>query len=447
MRTTIDPALQESAVAALGGLFGGVAVLDARTGEVRALAGIAYSAPQPPGSTFKIVTTTGALDAGIVSLSDEFPVEISNSDIGREIANSHDSPCGGTFAQAFANSCNTVFAPLGSELGGEELVETAELYGFNETPPLFDPRATAAIEPPQSTIPTDLTESVETGESAIGQGQVLATPLELASISQTVANRGVRLPTPIARSKGLRPDAEPVEVTSKETAATLRELMIGVVESGTGVAAALPGIQVAGKTGTAELGPTALAAGDELAEGEEPPQELDAWFTAFAPANDPKLAVAVMIVDSTGDGGEIAAPIAASGPRHRARRRVAAHAGPETGAQSDPTGKPIVAPMIASALPAIAAIPASVSAGSESSAIANPAVASSAPTAISHHQPPPRRSRSASVAHAPRTTTAKHAIRAAGGSRPAMTTIAATATPISVSWSTRSDTAGPCSYI
>ncbi len=117
VRTTIDPALQESAVTALGGLFGGVAVLDAKKGDVLALSGIAYSSPQPPGSTFKVITTTGALDAGIVSLSDEFPVETSNSEIGREIANSHDSPCGGTFAQSFANSCNTVFAPLGAELG------------------------------------------------------------------------------------------------------------------------------------------------------------------------------------------------------------------------------------------------------------------------------------------------------------------------------------------
>jgi penicillin-binding protein A len=310
VRTTIDPELQEAAVISLGSLYGGVAVLDARKGDVLALSGIAYSAPQPPGSTFKVITTTGALDAGIVSLSDEFPVETSNSEIGREIANSHDAPCGGTFPQAFANSCNTVFAPLGAELGGEKLVETAELFGFNSVPALFDPAASAAVDPPASTIPKTLSSSVEVGESAIGQGQVLATPLELASVAQTIANGGVRRPTPIARTKGLEPDAEPVEVTSKKTAATVRDLMIGVVNEGTGVAAALPGIQVAGKTGTAELGPEALAPGQELGPGEEAPQELDAWFTAFAPANDPKLAVAVMVVDSQGDGGEVAAPIA-----------------------------------------------------------------------------------------------------------------------------------------
>jgi penicillin-binding protein A len=309
VRTTIDPALQQSAVAALGSVYGGVAVLDARDGDVLALSGIAYSAPQPPGSTFKVITTTGALDEDLVSLDDEFPVEVSNSDIGREIANSHDAPCGGTFAQSFADSCNTVFAPLGAELGGEKLVETAERFGFNSEPPLFDDAAAAAIKPPASTIPAQLESSVEVGESAIGQGQVLATPLEMATVSQTIANQGVRMPTPIARGEGLEPTGEPVKVTSPETARTIKELMQGVVGYGTGTAAALPGIDVAGKTGTAELGPAALEPGQELGPDEEPPQETDAWFTAFAPAGDPKIAAAVMVVNSDGDGGTVAAPI------------------------------------------------------------------------------------------------------------------------------------------
>jgi cell division protein FtsI/penicillin-binding protein 2 len=312
VRTTIDPELQQAAVTALGSLYGGVAVLNARKGSVLALAGIAFSAPQPPGSTFKVITTVAALDAGMVKLSDTFPVETSNSDIGREIANSHDSPCGGTFAQAFANSCNTVFAPLGAEVGGELLVETAEKFGFNSPPSLYDSETTAIVEPPPSTIPTDISSSVEVGESAIGQGQVLATPLELATVSQTIAGGGVRKPTPITKVADLQPDAEPVRVTSKETAATVRDLMIGVVQNGTGVAAALPNVQVAGKTGTAELGPKALQPGqDPPEEGEEPEQELDAWFTAFAPAREPRLAIGVMIVNAAGDGGEIAAPIAA----------------------------------------------------------------------------------------------------------------------------------------
>lgn len=310
VRTSIDPALQEAAVAALGSLYGGVAVLDARKGSVLALAGIAFSAPQPPGSTFKVITTVGALDAGIVKLSDQFPVESSNTDIGREIANSHDAPCGGTFPETFANSCNTVFAPLGAELGGERLVEVAEKFGFNEPPALYDEEGTAAVDPPASTLPTSLPTSVEAGVTAIGQGEVLATPLQLASVSQTIANRGVRMPTPIATG-ALGPDTKPVEVTSEQTAATVRDLMVGVVAGGTGTAAALPNVQVAGKTGTAELGPAALEPGQEApGPGEEVAQELDAWFTAFAPAQDPKLAIGVMVVDAEGDGGEIAAPIA-----------------------------------------------------------------------------------------------------------------------------------------
>jgi penicillin-binding protein A len=314
VRTTIDPSLQEASVAALGSLYGGVAVVDARNGSVLALAGIAFSAPQPPGSTFKVITTVAALDAGLVKLSDTFPVEASNSDIGREIANSHDAPCGGTFSQSFANSCNTVFAPLGAEVGGELLVETAEKFGFNAPPKLYDEATTAIVEPPASTIPTDISDSVEVGESAIGQGQVLATPLQLATVSQVIAAGGMRQPTAITKDRELRPDAKPVRVTSEKTAATLTELMIGVVESGTGVAADLPNVQVAGKTGTAELGPKALQPGQEApdpAAGEEPELEQDAWFTAFAPARDPRLAVGVMIVNATGDGGAVAAPIAA----------------------------------------------------------------------------------------------------------------------------------------
>ncbi|MET0729565.1 MAG: penicillin-binding transpeptidase domain-containing protein [Solirubrobacterales bacterium] len=309
VRTNVDPEIQESTVAALGGTYGGAAVIDARKGSVLGLAGLAYSAPQPPGSTFKIITATGALDAGIVSLDDEFPVETSNSEIGREIPNAHDEPCGGTFAETFADSCNTVFAPLGAELGGPKLVETSELFGFNQPPQLYDPQTTRIVDPPESTIPPDLSGSVETGESAIGQGQVLATPLEMATVSQTIANGGVRMPTAIARTEGLEPTGEPVEVTSPETAKTMTELMIGVVESGTGVAGALPGIQVAAKTGTAELGPSALEPGEELGPGEEPPQDTDAWFTAFAPAQKPEIAVAVMVVNSDGDGGTVAAPI------------------------------------------------------------------------------------------------------------------------------------------
>lgn len=308
VHTTIDPTLQEAAVTALGATFGGVAVLDADDGSVRALAGLAFSAPQPPGSTFKVITTVAALEADAVRLDETFPVQTSNTDIGREISNASDEACGGTFVQSFAHSCNTVFAPLGVEIGGERLVQTAERFGFNETPTLFNDDATEIIKPPASTIPEELPSDVEVGVSAIGQGEVLSTPLEMAAVSQTIAAGGVRSPTPIVTDPGLRPDAEPVRVTDEKTAATLRDLMIEVVRSGTGVPAALPGVEVAGKTGTAELGPKANA--PPPAEGEEPEQELDAWFTAFAPAKSPEIAVAVMVVNADGGGGDVAGPIA-----------------------------------------------------------------------------------------------------------------------------------------
>jgi len=310
VKTTIDPEIQAAAVSALGATYGGVAVLDAQNGEVLAVAGLAFSAPQAPGSTFKVITATAGLDAERVKPSDTFPVETSNSLIGREISNAHDAPCGGTFVESFAESCNTVFAPLGVEVGAEEMFEKAELFGFNEPPTLAAPGALEALAPPPSSYP--LPESdVELGESAIGQGQVLATPLQMASASQTIANQGTRMPTSLVRTPALRPDAEAIEVTSPETAAIMKDLMLEVVRSGTGVAGQVPGIAVAGKTGTAELGPAPIPAGETLEPGEDPPQEENAWFTAFAPADKPELAVAAAVFDATGGGGggAVAAPI------------------------------------------------------------------------------------------------------------------------------------------
>jgi peptidoglycan glycosyltransferase len=309
VHTTIDPDIQEAAVTALGDLFGGVAVLDAKDGSIRALAGVAFSAPQPPGSTFKVITTTAALDAGIVKLTDTFPVETAAVIDGREVANAHDESCGGTFVESFAHSCNSVFAPLGVDVGAQRLVDTAERFGFNSQPAIYNATATAAVDPPANTIPTSLASDLEIGVTAIGQGEVQATPLVMASASQTIAAGGMRSPTPIVTEPELRPDASPVRVTSEQTANLMRQLMIRVVTEGTGTAAAIPGVQVAGKTGTAELGPKALEPGQELGPGEEPEQEIDAWFTGFAPASEPELAAAAMVVNADGDGGTVAAPI------------------------------------------------------------------------------------------------------------------------------------------
>ena len=304
VHTTIDPDLQRSAVAALGSTYGGVAALDARTGEVRAVAGLAFSAPQPPGSTFKLVTTTAALESGDVKVSDTFPIQTSTTVDGRQIDNANQEACGGTFSEAFAESCNSVFAPLGPMVGSKGMVDTAESYGFNSPPTLYTESAVNAAGIPSSTLPKSIPSDVDLAVTAIGQGEVLATPLEMASVAQTIANGGVLDPTSLVTDHSLQSDVKPSRVTSTSIATTLRGLMIGVVTTGTGTVAALPGIQVAGKTGTAELGPVT---GNGATGSDQ--QRIDAWFTAFAPATSPKLAVAAMVVNASGDGGTVAAPI------------------------------------------------------------------------------------------------------------------------------------------
>lgn len=306
VKTTIDPALQESAVSALAGRVGGIALLDSRNGDVRALAGEAYSAPQPPGSTFKTITTTAALEKGVVSLDDEFETTNGVNVGGRFIENANGEYCGGSFREAFAQSCNADFAPLGPKIGNDELVETAERFGFNSPPTLYAPRIVAEVEPKESTIPTEIGDELDLGVSAIGQGEVLATPLQMATVAQTIANGGVREPTSIVANKKLRPDADPVQVMPKKIAGELTELMIGVVTSGTGTAGAIPEAQVAGKTGTAELGPRP---GEE--NSEHPQQRKDAWFAAFVPAKGAKLAIGVLLIEAEAAGGEVAAPAAA----------------------------------------------------------------------------------------------------------------------------------------
>jgi cell division protein FtsI/penicillin-binding protein 2 len=306
VKTTIDPALQEAAVSALAGRVGGIAVLDTRNGDVRALAGQAFSAPQPPGSTFKMITSVAALENDLVDLDDEFEITNGVNVGGRFLNNANGEYCGGTFRQAFAESCNADFAPLGPEIGNDELVATAESFGFNAPPTLYASRIVREVEPAESTIPTEIGEELDLGVSAIGQGEVLATPLEMASVAQTIANGGVREPTSVVANKKLRPEAEPVRVTSKQIAKEMTELMTGVVTEGTGTAGAIPEAQVAGKTGTAELGPKP---GQE--NEENPIQIKDAWFAAFAPAEKPRLAVGVLLIEAEAAGGEVAAPAAA----------------------------------------------------------------------------------------------------------------------------------------
>jgi peptidoglycan glycosyltransferase len=288
VHATIRPGLQRAAAAALGGKLGGVAVVRPRDGSVLALAGLAVSAPQPPGSTFKIVTLSGALTAGIATPSSSYPVRTSATLSGVRLRNAGGESCGGSLTQSFVDSCNSVFAPLGAKLGATRLVRMAEAFGFNERPRLPDAKA--------STIPAarELKDSLAVGASAIGQDRDLATPLQMAVVGATIGERGRRARPRIVRSdKVLRR-----RVVSTRVAAQVRGMMLGVVRSGTGTAAAIPGVQVAGKTGTAELRPNSTN-----------PKDADAWFVAFAPAAKPTVAVAVMLVGA-GFGGTSAAPIA-----------------------------------------------------------------------------------------------------------------------------------------
>ena len=303
VRTTIDPKVQEAAVTALAGRFGGIAVMRPRDGEVLALAGIAYSAPQPPGSTFKIVTLAGLLDAGEVKRNAKFPVETNTTLEGVELENANGEACGGSLRASFAESCNSVFAPLGAKLGAERLVDTAEKFGFNEEPGL--PGAARSTIPAAAEIGDDLA----VGSTAIGQGKVLATPLLMADVASAIAQDGRRpKPTLLKGAGGVAGRA-----ATPETARFIARAMRSVVTDGTGIGAAVPGVKVAGKTGTAELRSTVSE--DPIPEDPtQPPQEedltdTDAWFTAFAPLREPKVAVAVLLVGQ-GAGGATAAPAA-----------------------------------------------------------------------------------------------------------------------------------------
>jgi penicillin-binding protein A len=303
VRSTIDPEIQRSAVEALAGRYGGIAAVRPRTGEVLALAGVAFSAPQPPGSVFKMITLAGALEAGVVKRGERFPVQTAATLEGVELENANGESCGGTLIESFAHSCNSVFAPMGAELGAERLVETAERFGFNE-----DPRLVGAA---RSTIPaaSEIGDDLAVGSTAIGQGKVLATPLRMALVAAAIGEKG-RLVEPTLLKGERTPSSQAVP---RSVARFVGRSMQAVVTGGTGVGAAIPGVKVAGKTGTAELRSTVSE--DPVPEdpNEPPPVEdqtdTDAWFAAYAPAGRPKIAVCVLLI-AQGAGGETAAPAA-----------------------------------------------------------------------------------------------------------------------------------------
>ncbi len=259
----------------------------------------------PPGSTFKLVVAAAALSNGYSPdsrVKGGFELDLPQTDL--TLRNENDGNCGGneiTLTQALAVSCNVSFGDLGLKLGAETLQEQAELFGFNED--YLD-----EIPIADSVFPSDINEP-NTAFSSIGQYDVAATPLQMAMVAAGIANDGDVM-RPYLVQEVRTPDAELLEeadpevlqeAISSSVADDLTQMMVEVVENGTGTPARIDGIPVAGKTGTANSSP------------DQPPY---AWMVTFAPADDPQVAVAVLI-EQTGvprdqiTGGGLAGPIAA----------------------------------------------------------------------------------------------------------------------------------------
>ncbi|MFN2388739.1 MAG: peptidoglycan D,D-transpeptidase FtsI family protein [Actinomycetota bacterium] len=300
VRTTLDLDVQRAAEAAYGATVGGAVVMDPRSGHLLAVvssspfnpagyvgvAGIepfnrAVSGAYPPGSAMKVVTATAALETGVVTPSTQLagPAEF------RGVRNFESGSFSSLdFASAVQNSVNTAFAQVALDLGGKRLTRYAEAFGFNEPPALPLDAATSSFPSPE--------DEGDLMWGSIGQAQVLATPLQMATVAATVANDGVRIEPRIVRSE----PREARRVVSRRTARTMTDLMEGVVVGGTGQAARISGLRVAGKTGTAEV--------DVAGE-----RKNHAWFICFAPAENPRVAVAV-VAEYGGIGGQVAAPLA-----------------------------------------------------------------------------------------------------------------------------------------
>lgn len=346
VKLTLNPAAQQAAYDALGDNKGAVVALDPRTGAILAMVSKPSYDPNPlashsvedqqaawqvlqedpekptlnraiaqtlpPGSVFKIVTAAAALESGRYEPDSLIPgpaeYDLPQSTV--DLPNQSGEPCGSgpeeltTLTNALRVSCNTAFAYLGNDLGDDALREQAERFGYNSEP-LTDEDLNAA----SSIFPAEL-DAPQTALAAIGQFDVRATPLQIAMVSAGIANDGTVM-NPYLIEELRDPDrvkvlerTEPEELSravSTETAQELTAMMVEVVENGTGQNGQLDGIQVAGKTGTAQT------------TAERPPY---AWFTSFAPADDAQIAVAVVIEeapDTARDdiaGGRLAAPVA-----------------------------------------------------------------------------------------------------------------------------------------
>lgn len=328
---TIDADVQAAAEAALEGHRGSCVAIDPSTGAVLAMASSpsydpgsvdeswdelsqAAEAPlynraaqslYPPGSTFKVVTLTGALGAGVATPETTYPGPATLEIGGAPVTNYGGSGYGTVdLRKATASSINTVFAQLAVDLGAPDLVAQSQAFGFNDEPGIEIPAAVSLMPDPG-----EMTEW-ETAWAGVGQpvgehdspAGPQTTTLQMALVAAGIANDGTvmsphlieRIADPAGRTITQTPSRVWTTATDPATAATVTELMVGVVTSGSGTRAAIPGVSVAGKTGTAEAGKDV---------------QTHAWFIAFAPAENPTVAMAIML-ENAGVGGQLAAPAA-----------------------------------------------------------------------------------------------------------------------------------------
>jgi peptidoglycan glycosyltransferase len=334
LRTTLDPAAQKEALSALGNQDGAIVALEPATGKVRVMANVpsfdpnqvpqqlaelnkgqggsllnrATQAQYPPGSTMKVVTTAAALDTGKYK-PDSFISGRDNVVISGVPLHNYGNESFGSISltDALTNSVNTVYGQIGERLGKGTMLRYMKRFGFQSQPPIDLPSTQVApsgvLKPPQ---PLSAGDNWDVGRVAIGQEpHLFVTPLQMAQVAAAVGNKG-RLMEPHLGDKVVKPDGrvretiEPREqstVMSESSAADLAGMMTNVVKSGTGTGGALQGIQVAGKTGTAD----------------NPKGGNYAWFIAFAPVKNPKVAIAVVVehTQQSQTGGEAAAPLAA----------------------------------------------------------------------------------------------------------------------------------------
>ncbi|MDK3255119.1 peptidoglycan D,D-transpeptidase FtsI family protein [Blastococcus capsensis] len=332
---TLDPAVQAAAMAGLEGVTGAVVALDPRTGAILGMASTPTYDPGlvsghdpevirenmelitgqdpdprvnraiednfPPGSLFKVIVAAAALEDGLTPDSVvPAPRELPLPGSSRVIPNFGGSACSPSGEQSLLDaltiSCNTAFAQLGLDLGEERVREMAEAFGLDDE----------GLEIPLEVVPStvgDIVDDAALAQTSIGQRDVRMTVVQAALVAATVANDGVQMKPYLvdelrAPDLSVLAETEPEalrEPISAEVADQLTEMMVSVVAQGSGRAARLPGIEVAGKTGTAQV-------------REGVPDHN--WFMGFAPADDPEIAVAVFVANGGGTGGDVSAPIA-----------------------------------------------------------------------------------------------------------------------------------------